>query len=162
MKTILLVDDDVSVLNCISSILMKFGYGVVKAGDGKSALSSLSGGTRVDLAIVDYRLPGMDGLELVRALKHAVSELPVIVLTGNGSLESYCAAGSLGVDKYILKPIKARELGQMVADMLGDAPPAATVSPAVDYDFLLKQLSPGQAPGKERETQQAAREDSNA
>jgi CheY-like chemotaxis protein len=141
MKTLLLVDDDAAVLQCISSILIRFGYSVVTAGDGVSALAALSEGTEIDLAIVDYKLPGMDGLELVRTLKHRAPTLPVIVLTGNGSLESYCTAGSLGVDKYVLKPIKARELGQLVAGMLGVEMPDKPLSPAVDYDFVLKQLS---------------------
>jgi DNA-binding response OmpR family regulator len=141
VKTILVVDDDPAVLQCLASILERFNYGVKRAETAKDALNIAADGIAFDLAIVDVQLPGMSGLELVRALKHKRPTLPVIVLTGNGSLETYCAASTLGVDKYVLKPIRARELGQLVAEMLMEAPPVSTLTEATDYDFMLKQLN---------------------
>lgn len=140
MKTILLVDDDPGLLQCIAGILKRFHYAVITAENAMKALSAVAAGGDPDLAIVDYQLPEMNGLELVKMLKHARPTLPVIVLTGNGSLETYCAAGALGVDKYVLKPIRARELGQLVAEMLHESPPDNTVTPTADYDFMLRQL----------------------
>jgi DNA-binding response OmpR family regulator len=143
MRTILVVDDDPSVLQCLASILERFNYGVIRAETAKAALKVAAEGIAFDLAIVDIQLPGMNGLELVRALKHARPALPVIMLTGNGSLETYCAASTLGVDKYVLKPIRARELGQLVAEMLMEAPPVSAPTESTDYDFMLKQLNSG-------------------
>jgi len=140
MKTILLVDDDPGLLQCIASILKRFHYTVIAAENAMKALSAVAAGENPDLAIVDYQLPEMNGLELVKMLKHARPSLPVIVLTGNGSLETYCAAGALGVDKYVLKPIRARELGQLVAEMLHESPPDNALTPTADYDFMLRQL----------------------
>lgn len=142
MKTILVVDDDRGVLQCIASILKRFHYAVIAADSARTALSAVAAGEEPALAIIDYQLPEMNGLDLVRILKQALPSLPVIVLTGNGSLETYCAAGSLGVEKYVLKPIRARELGQLVAEMLHEAPPDSPSTPTSDYDFVLKQLKP--------------------
>jgi DNA-binding response OmpR family regulator len=141
MRTILVVDDDPSVLQCLASILERFDHGVIRAETAKAALKVAAEGIAFDLAIVDIQLPGMNGLELVRALKHERPALPVIMLTGNGSLETYCAASTLGVDKYVLKPIRARELGQLVAEMLKEAPPVSAPTESTDYDFMLKQLN---------------------
>ena len=141
MKTVLVVDDDPGVLQCLASILERFKYGVIRAETAKAALKAAADGTAFDLAIVDVHLPGMTGLELVRTLKSTRTSLPVIVLTGNGSLETYCAASTLGVDKYVLKPIRARELGQLVAEILREAPPENMPPESTDYDFMLKQLN---------------------
>jgi len=141
MRTVLVVDDDPGVLQCLASILGRFNYGVIRAETAGKALDAAAEGAAFDLAIVDVQLPGMNGLELVRELKHARPSLPVIMLTGNASLETYCAAGALGVDKYVLKPIRARELGQLVAEMLMEAPPVSSPTEATDYEFMLKQLN---------------------
>jgi len=141
MRTILVVDDDPGVLECLASILERFNHRVVRAETAKVALNVVAEGIVFDLAIVDVQLPGMNGLELVRALKNTRPSLPMIILTGNGSLETYCAASALGVEKYVIKPIRARELGQLVAEMLKEAAPVSSLTDATDYDFMLKQLN---------------------
>jgi len=141
MRTVLVVDDDPGVLECLVSILERFDYRVIRMESAGAALKAVSEGATFDLALVDIYMPGMNGLELVRELKHARPSLPVIMLTGNASLETYCAASALGVDKYVLKPLRARELGQMVAEMLQETPPVCSLMETTDYDFVLKQLN---------------------
>lgn len=114
MKTILLVDDEPEILKSLGEILNRFGYDVIARTGGQSALSVVSDGAKIDLVITDYRMPGMDGLEFLNALRQKNSTVPVIVLTAYGAVESYLKSLSLGVFEYINKPIKAKELGRIV------------------------------------------------
>ncbi len=110
MKTILLVDDEIHLLGVLKNILKKIGYKVAARTDAESALSVIREGTNVDLVITDYRLPGMDGIEFISVLKQVLPSVPVIVLTGYGSVEVYLKSLSLGVFEYLNKPVKAKEL----------------------------------------------------
>jgi CheY-like chemotaxis protein len=109
MRSILLVDDDPAVRKIVGEMLERSGYGVITAADGQSALAALRERAAVDLVIADYRMPGMDGLSLVRRIKEKMPDLPVVILTGHGDLESYLCATGLVV-RYIGKPIGMREL----------------------------------------------------
>jgi DNA-binding NtrC family response regulator len=126
-KTVLLLDDEPEILKSLGEILSRFGYQVITQSDARSALSLLKGGTRVDLVITDYRMPGMDGLEFLNALRLHDPRVPVIMLTAYGAVESYLKSIILGVFEYVNKPIKAKELGRVVKAALdsadGGAPP---------------------------------------
>ncbi len=80
----------------------------------ESALSVLRGGTMIDLVISDYQMPGLDALSLMPLLRKSLPNVPVIVLAGNGSEDSYIKAGSLGAFEYPNKPIRACELARIV------------------------------------------------
>jgi len=114
MKTILLVDDELEILKSLGEILNRFGYTVIARTEAQAALSVVREGTKIDLVITDYRMPVMDGLEFVNALRQMNASVPVIVLTAYGAVESYLKSLSLGVYEYINKPIKAKELGRIV------------------------------------------------
>lgn len=122
MQTILLVDDDPGVRMSVGEILMRSGYGVVTAGDGWSALDVLDREAHIDLVIADHRMPGMDGLTLTRMIKESLPDLPVVIMTGYGDLESYLCAAGLGVVRYIGKPFRPRELQQAVRDAVAEGP----------------------------------------
>ena len=75
MKTLLLVDDEVEILNSLGEILSRFGYKVITMPDAKSALSVIHGKTPVDLVITDYRMPGMDGLGVFEYVNKPIKAL---------------------------------------------------------------------------------------
>ena len=114
MRTILLVDDEIEILKSLGEILERFGYTVIARTEAKEALSVVRDGAKIDLVITDYRMPVMDGLEFLNALRQLDRSVPVIVLTAYGAVESYLKSLSLGVFDYINKPIKAKELGRIV------------------------------------------------
>lgn len=118
MKTILLVDDEPVILAVIREILERFGYRVIARPDGQSALSVIKDGTPVDLVLADYCLPEMDGLELLISVKQIVQDVPLILFTGNSTIENYLKALELGVHKFVCKPIGAKELGRIVTSAL--------------------------------------------
>jgi two-component system response regulator (stage 0 sporulation protein F) len=119
MHTILLVDDDSGVRKSVGDMLERSGYGVLKAEDGGSAMTVLQARDDIDLVIADYRMPGMDGLLLLRRIKERDPDLPVILMTGYSDLESYLCATGLGVVRYIGKPVGLRELQKTVRDAVG-------------------------------------------
>lgn len=110
MQTVLLVDDDACIRKSVGDMLARSGYEVKTAADGATALTVLQDSPTVDLVIVDYRMPGMDGIALVRRIREMHAQLPVVIMTGHGDLESYLCATSLGVARYIGKPVGLREL----------------------------------------------------
>lgn len=120
MHTILLVDDEPVVRMTVGDMLKRSGYGVLLAEDGHAAIAVLQACEDVDLVITDYRMPGMDGLTLVRRIKEKRPDLPVVILTGHGDLESYLCATGLGVLRYIGKPVGMRELLQTVRGSVAD------------------------------------------
>ena len=114
MKTLLLVDDELENLRSLGEILHRFGYAVIAKPDAASALSVIRDGTPIDLVITDYRMPGVDGLEFLIHLKQILPNVPVIMLTAYGAVETYLKSLSLGVFEYVNKPVKAKELGRIV------------------------------------------------
>jgi len=113
-KKILLVDDDALVLKSISNLLSRVGYEVVCAKDCESAEREFTK-NKIDLVICDIRMPGSDGVVVVKKLKEMTqnkkgSETPFIFITGYASEEAPIDAIKLGVKDYILKPFDLDEL----------------------------------------------------
>jgi DNA-binding NtrC family response regulator len=114
MKTILLIDDEPENLGIFTEILKRFGYEVIAMQDGISAISAVREGAQVDLVITDYRIAGMDGLEILTSLKKLAPSVPSIMLTAYSSIETYLKAVNLGVFEYLNKPVNPKELGRVV------------------------------------------------
>jgi DNA-binding NtrC family response regulator len=117
-KTILVVDDDRDVLECIHGILTLHGYESVPCSDTSAALTLLASEASLDLAIIDLVMPEMNGLELHARVKQLRPELPCIIVTGCSSIESYLNAINNGAFGYLNKPYRFRELITVVAAAL--------------------------------------------
>lgn len=106
---ILVIDDDESMRKILAMTLESKGYSVDTAKDGKEAIRK-SNSNFYNLALVDLRLPDMDGIELLTAMKEHTPEMMKIIVTGYPSLESAIEAVNKGADGYVVKPVKTEEL----------------------------------------------------
>src|SRR5471030_1424490 len=130
MANIALVDDDKNILASVSMLLEQEGYHVRTFSDGAAALTALTTAPP-DLAILDIKMPRMDGLELLRRLRQA-QDLPVIFLTSKDEEIDELMGLNAGADDYICKPFSQRLLLERVKAVLrraegrkgGDAAPA--------------------------------------
>ena len=111
---IVVIDDDEGNRRGIEMALRKDGYSVVSFPSGSQGLDHLkAGGT--DLLVTDFRMPGMDGLEVLKTAKGVDPGLAVLVITGFGSVESAVDAMKQGADDYLQKPVNLVELRKRVA-----------------------------------------------
>jgi DNA-binding NtrC family response regulator len=113
-RTILVVDDELENRKVFSEILSDLGYKAIAEPDGESALSVIRQGVSIDLVITDYRMPDMNGLELVTTLRQILPSVPVIMITAHGDIENYFRSLSLGVFEYVNKPVGKREFERIV------------------------------------------------
>jgi len=111
MKKILLVNDEPAILTVLELLLNKFGYIVVLKSNAESALFLIREGVNVDLVITDYRMQGMNGVEFVRQLRQILPSVPVLMLTGDSTVE---IEPKLGVVQLINKPVAGKELDRVV------------------------------------------------
>ena len=112
MSTIMLVDDSATILLTISSILGKAGYKVEKAADAEDALRKFDAGVKIDLLITDLNMPGMNGIELIRAVRQlpAYKFVPILFLTTESLQSKRQEAKAAGASGWIVKPATADEL----------------------------------------------------
>jgi excisionase family DNA binding protein len=115
---ILVVDDEASIRELLAKTLALAEYDVDTASDAATALSRVRA-SEYDLLIADLRMPGMDGLALVRQVKGMRAELPVIIITGFSSETSAIEAVNLGVAGYLRKPFRVPEVLAAAAKALG-------------------------------------------
>ncbi|MFP4537339.1 MAG: response regulator transcription factor [Dichotomicrobium sp.] len=116
MATIALVDDDKNILTSLRMLLESEGYRIDAYTDGMSALDGLSSAPP-DLAILDIKMPRMDGMELLRRLRHK-SEIPVIFLTSKDEEIDELFGLRMGADDFIRKPFSHRLLVERVKTIL--------------------------------------------
>lgn len=116
-KTILVVDDDKSILRTFTRILQKSGYDIDVAETGKEAIEKAEN-RKFDLALVDIRLPDMDGTDLLAKLKKPLQNTVKIMITGFPSLETGVKALDEGADAYLVKPVKPQELLMLLEEKL--------------------------------------------
>jgi CheY-like chemotaxis protein len=112
---ILLVDDDEDTCASMSDVFLDVGYTVDTAHDGPGALE-LSGRHQYRLALLDYNMPGMDGLELCRRLKKSQPGVVVALITAFASVATAAAAG---VRRSLLKPVDFSALMPLVREAVG-------------------------------------------
>ena len=101
--TILVVDDQKEICDIFQDALTQAGYEVLTATNGAEAIS-LGRQSRPDLAVLDIKMPEMDGIEVLQKLREAGGDVEVIMLTGFGTLETAKEAMRLGAYDYLTKP----------------------------------------------------------
>jgi len=106
---LLLVDDEVEFLEPMKARLERRGLACATATSGEEALRLL-GSERFDCAVVDVKMPGMDGLELLRRMRRTWPETAVVLLTGHASVELGVQGMELGAFEYLLKPVELDDL----------------------------------------------------
>jgi len=109
MNTILVVDDEPNYLVVLSELLKDEGFEVITAQKGEDGFKVVQD-TDLDLVITDMRMPGMDGLELLKAVKSYNKDLPVIMITAFGEVEKAVVAMKAGAYNYLVKPFNNEEL----------------------------------------------------
>jgi DNA-binding response OmpR family regulator len=107
-ETVLVVDDEPNIRDVLTYNLAKSGFRVVTARDGHEALA-LARSSKPDLIILDLMLPGIDGLDVCRALRKD-SQVPIIMLTARDGEIDRVVGLELGADDYVVKPFSVREL----------------------------------------------------
>jgi excisionase family DNA binding protein len=116
---VLVVDDEASIRDLLSKTLALAEYDVDVAPDGRSALERM----RLypyDLLIADLKMPGMDGLTVIREAKRYKADLPVIIITGFSTESSAIEAVNLGVSGYLTKPFRVPQVLAAAAKALGE------------------------------------------
>src|SRR5690606_13534699 len=115
-ETILVIDDELLIRRSIARRLQSAGYEVLEAEDGATALARAA--QRVDLAILDYRLPDIDGVSVLKQLKQLDPDILVILLTAYASVETAVSAMKLGAYHFANKPFDLEALVAMIEQAL--------------------------------------------
>ena len=114
---ILIVDDELVVRDSLGKWFTSEGYTARPVGSGREALEAIQQ-TEYDIALIDIKMPGMDGMELQTRLREADADLTVIIMTGYSSVETAVQALKMGAYDYITKPVDPDELSHLVANAL--------------------------------------------
>jgi len=114
---ILVIDDEESIRMTVSMTLKHAGYSVDTAANGKEAIEK-SEANFYNLALIDIRLPDMEGTELLTSLKETTPKMIKIILTGYPALQNTIAAINKGVDAYLIKPVNTNELLKLIQEYL--------------------------------------------
>jgi two-component system, NtrC family, response regulator AtoC len=113
MPAILIVEDEAKMRRLLELNLGEDGFTTFSAGDAETGLKLLRENS-MDLVLTDLKLPGMNGLEFLQAIKHQNSALPVVVMTAFGSVETAVEAMKAGASDYVLKPFSLAEMRMVI------------------------------------------------
>ncbi len=122
MKKILVVDDEVQIISILKSFFTKKGYQVITASRGGQAIETVKSDPKIDLLIIDIKMPGKTGIDVLEEVKQLKVKFPVIVLTGSINAEKYEGKlAKIGYSKFdiALKPINLNVLLSKVQKKLG-------------------------------------------
>ena len=130
MSTVLVVDDEKKIVRLVSDYLQAAGFRVATAHDGKMAMAQFRY-ERPDLIVLDLNMPGMDGLDVARAIRRE-RNTPIIMLTARVEEMDRIIGLELGADDYVTKPFSPRELVSRVRAVLrransGDTPTSSVI-----------------------------------
>jgi len=136
--TILVVEDDPTLLSTLSYSLIRLGYRVLPSSDGENALTiARREAERLDLVLLDVMLPGINGFHVLRQIR-GMSDVPVLMLSARGEEQDKIDGLELGADDYVVKPFALRELLARVRAAVRRRAAPATRPPAVLYRGPLR------------------------
>jgi len=118
-KSILVVDDDKTILKSLKDILESEGYNVDTAETGREAIEK-SEARFFNLALLDIKLPDMEGTKLLTTMHENLPKMVKIMITGHPNLENAVEALNLGADAYIIKPFKPEKLLELLEEKLAE------------------------------------------
>ena len=123
-RTILIVDDSISVRHSVSVVLKRAGYMMAEAADGAEGLAMVDSNRDIGMVICDINMPNMDGLEMLERVKSdpVNQTLPILMLTTEGQLELVKRAKRAGAVGWIVKPFDPNQLVQTVSKLTGESP----------------------------------------
>jgi DNA-binding NtrC family response regulator len=114
---VLLIDDEAIALSNLTHVFEREGYEVTACNNGESGLAAMQS-TEFDLVLTDLRMPGIDGMDVLRHVRETAPDVPVIVITGHASLDSAVDAMKAGAYHYISKPFRLDEAREVVRSAL--------------------------------------------
>lgn len=130
---ILVVDDEEQMREIISLFLNKLGYQAVSASDGRDALTKFRDQS-FDLVLSDVRMPGLNGLQLLKAIKDSNPRIPVVLISGYADIEIVVEALKAGAENFLPKPVKMSFLGKVIQQSLSlttPRPPSPVLLPEI-------------------------------
>ncbi len=117
MGTIMVIDDDPYIRELIGTLLIKEGFAIIEAGNGREALRLL-GENKADLCVLDLMMPDMDGYEFCRNARKYHDGMAILMLTAKGELSQKVKGFELGADDYLTKPFEGIELIMRIKALL--------------------------------------------
>jgi DNA-binding NtrC family response regulator len=127
-STIMVVDDEQDIRESFA-VILEDKYDLAMAESGEEALVALQNRRDISMVFLDYKLPGMNGLELLKILEHQDIRVPVVMVTGRGTREIAARAFQCHVHDYIVKPFRVKEVEEAVAKILGERPSDGDAAP---------------------------------
>ena len=129
LNKILIIDDEQIVRDSVERVLTKVGYEVALAADGPAGLKKIDR-EKFSLVLLDLRLPGNDGLAVLRKIKEKRPELQVVIISGYGTVKSAVEAMKLGAKDFLSKPFTPNELRRIVKSSLEGKTPSVKITAA--------------------------------
>lgn len=119
MRKILIIDDQMGIRMLLTELLRREGYETYQAANGKEAIALLAANA-FHLILLDMKIPGMNGIEILREIRQREPGVPVMMMTAYGELEMVEEAKKLGVVHYFAKPFDVEEIRREVNKALAD------------------------------------------
>lgn len=126
-KSILIVDDDKTILKSLQDVLRLEGYYVDGVETGREALEKSEAGF-YNLALIDIKLPDMEGTELLKKMHDSFPKMVRIIVTGYPDLENAVKSLNFGADAYLVKPVDTRKLLRVVAEKMREQQEAEEIT----------------------------------
>lgn len=120
MKKILVVDDEEPIRRLLKEEFEEEGYAVVAASSGKEALARMNDPEKPDLVILDLRMPGMNGIEVMEFFSRMKNRIPVIIFSAYGAYKN--DPGLMGADSYVIKSSDLTQLKDRVHELTSEYP----------------------------------------